>query len=144
MAGAPRGHRGDPLTVDRRLLVLGGVLATLSLGLPWGTGPDAAPGFGQPARVLVPVAAALVWWGVRRGSRAAAWSGPAVAGVALTSSGAAGAGPVLLSGAVLVVAVALVRAGPTVTPGEEGRDPRDDEDAAPAPGEDPQPAARPR
>ncbi len=35
VAGAPRGHRGDPLTVDRRLLVLGGVLATLSLGLPF-------------------------------------------------------------------------------------------------------------
>jgi hypothetical protein len=111
LAGPPRGRPGLPLTVDRRLLAFAGLLAVLSLGLPWGTPPDAGPGFEQPARVLVPVAGLLVWWAVRHGSRRIAWAGPAVAVVALATGGTGGAGRILLAAAVLVLAAALLRAG---------------------------------
>lgn len=74
------------------LLTSAAALAVISLGLPWSRlpvddGTDlwtiALLGTHHPVRVLAPLAALGVWWGLTRGPRAWAWVGVACATSAL-------------------------------------------------------------
>jgi hypothetical protein len=80
------------VTVNRRLLALAGLLALLALGLPWERIPDipgaefsgaTVPGTDHPMRLTGALAAALLWWAIRRDSRTLAWLAIGVGALAL-------------------------------------------------------------
>lgn len=95
------------------------LLAVVSLGLTWGertvgTGQSAATiavlGTQHPVRVLLPVAAALAWWGLTRDRHGPAWAGVALGVFALPLEPAGGTlapGRLVFAVAVILTAVAL-------------------------------------
>jgi hypothetical protein len=132
------------------LLVAAGVLAVVSLGLPWteprpgsdnvvvitSVGPyvtlydtvtvpllperPAITGAAHPVRAVVAIAALVMWWAHRRGSFAARWVALAVAAAAITMG--PGPGDAVTSGRVCY-ALALVAAAASTALDRFGRRP---------------------
>ncbi|HET9655242.1 MAG TPA: hypothetical protein VFP72_07800 [Kineosporiaceae bacterium] len=117
-----------------RVILLAGVLAVVSIALPWsagavaiGSGVSAAElsGTTHAVRVIAPAAAALLWWAVHRGSTRGALGALLLAATALPiglSTGLAG-GRIVYLMALAVAAVAVWRpaAGPGAGGGPEPR-----------------------
>jgi hypothetical protein len=124
------GARGR-LSFHPRLMVLAGVLTAVSLGLPWvarprpldgvpvggvGSGGE-LPGFSHPVRVIALVAAVLLWWAVRQGSRRIAVAACLVAVTALPLGLTQGvsSGRICFALAIVAAVVAIWRT-PVATP----------------------------
>lgn len=110
----------DRLVAARPALeAVAGLLAVTSLGLTWGertvgtgqgTTTIAVLGTQHPVRVLLPVAAALVWWGLTRDRHGLAWTGVALGVFALPlepSGGTLAPGRLVFAVAVVLTSVAL-------------------------------------
>jgi hypothetical protein len=116
----------DRLSAMRpHLLTAAAALAVVSLGLPWnslavadGTDLVTVSGTQHAVRVLAPLAALGVWWGLTRGSRTWAWAGLACAVLALPLQPS---GSMPASGR-LVFAVAILLTGLALASGASRRD----------------------
>ncbi len=94
-------------SVRRPLLLISGLLALVSVGLPWAPGLIGAQ---HPMRALLALAAPLLWWALRRGRQALAWAALGLATLALPMAGTGGtlpSGRLVYTLAVLVAAVAV-------------------------------------
>jgi len=127
------GHR-HRLPVHPLLIVLAGVLAAVSIGLPWvprpspsgvavgATGAGATAGTAHPVRVIALVAAVLLWWAVRRGSRRGALAACLIATTALPLGLTAGvtSGRICYTLAIALAVVAIWRSPVPEFPGTSG------------------------
>jgi hypothetical protein len=106
-----------PLPVRTRPLLAAGVVAVVSLGLPWGAGPGSGggvpgagpgtvPGLQLPVRALLALAVVLIWVAVHRSRPALARAGLALGALGLLT----GLGGGILAGH-LVYLVALLLTG---------------------------------
>jgi hypothetical protein len=110
---------GTRLAVQRRLLLMAGVLAAVSVGLPWTVVRPAAAGMpglqlagtSHPVRVIALAAAVALWWAVHRASRTSALAALLVAATALPLGISAGltSGRIVYAAAIAVAAVAIWR-----------------------------------
>jgi hypothetical protein len=92
-AAAPDSPHPDRLTAARPALFgAAALLSLVSLGMSWGSVHLAAGrhpvnlhllGVQHPVRALLPLAALLIWWGLRQGARGPAWAGLALGALAL-------------------------------------------------------------
>jgi hypothetical protein len=111
--------RADPsarmLSARRPLLLISGLLALISVGLPWSAG---STGGQHPMRALLALSAPLLCWALSRGLQRVAWAALGLAALALPMMPT---GDTLQSGR-LVYALAILVAAVAVSVGARHRE----------------------